>query len=160
MNLGILLDPWIWTDNMNSAVSHPGFTWGGRTPTPKVGVLTYFVLPKTARKWNILDRGWAGPWRLLKSASSSEWVLGLRKLIFWRNLSDVSPCVLDLQYMVHLLIFCLKYIHVLLDNSQVILTPRLIYLFAEIVLGCLVSYGMTRSIQLLTKESKQTVIQE
>ena len=75
-------------------------------------------------------------------------------------MSDVSPCVLDLQYMVHLLIFCLKYVHVLLDNSQVILAPRLIYLFAEIVLGCLVSYGMTRSIQLLTKESKQTVIHE
>ena len=46
MNLGILLDPWIWTDNMNSAVAHPGFTWGGRTPTPKVGVLTYFFCQK------------------------------------------------------------------------------------------------------------------
>ena len=37
------------------AVADPGFSWwGGTEPTPKVGVLTYF-LPKIARKWKNLN---------------------------------------------------------------------------------------------------------
>ena len=37
-----------------SAVADPKFSWRG-LPTPKVGVLTYYFLPKTAWKWKHLD---------------------------------------------------------------------------------------------------------